>query len=159
MQIFNLGSINKRLMMLVLLAVVPAMIILLYSGMEQREQSIEQAKQKILLITNSMAEAQEDISSSVKQVLSTLSLMPEIQSFDVPASKEIIQAILRQNPDYLNIALTDLNGDVLVSGKTVGGGNLADRKHFQDALKKKDFAIGEFIISRVGTLKPSFAYA
>jgi len=143
----------------VMLSVLPAILILLYSGMEQRRQSVEKAKQEILLLTSSMADVQEDISSSVKQVLSTLSLLPEIQSFDIPVSSKIIRDVLRQNPNYLNIALTDLNGDVLVSGKTVGGGNLADRKHFQEALKRKDFVVGEFIISRVGTKFPAFAYA
>ena len=121
--------------MLVLLAVIPSVILLINCGIELREHSIEQARQRMLLITNSMAETQEDISSSVKQVLSTLSLMPEIQTFDIAASSKILKAVLRQNPDYLNIALTDLKGNVVVSGKTVGGGNLADRKHFQQALE------------------------
>ena len=159
MKFFNLDSINRKLTLLVILSVLPAMAILLYSGIEQFEQSNEQAKQEILLITNTMAEAQKDISNSVRQVLSTLSLMPEIQSFDIPECSKLIKAILLQNPDYLNIALTDLNGDVVVSGKSLGGANLADRKHFQEALKKKDFAVGEFIISRVGAKFPTFAYA
>jgi len=159
MKFFNLDSINRKLTLLVILSVLPAMAILFYSGMEQFEQSNEQAKQEILLITNTMAEAQKDISNSVRQVLSTLSLMPEIQSFDIPECSKLIKAILLQNPGYLNIALTDLNGDVVVSGKSLGGANLADRKHFQEALKKKDFAVGEFIISRVGAKFPTFAYA
>jgi PAS domain S-box-containing protein len=142
-----------------MLAVLPAILILLYTGMEQRRQAVEKAEQEMLQLTSSMADVQEDISSSVKQVLSTLSLLPEIQSFNIPLSGKIIRDVLHQNLDYLNIALTDLNGDVLVSGKTVGGGNLADRKHFQEALKSKDFAVGEFIISRVGTKFPAFAYA
>ena len=159
MKFLNLGSISRKLTFLVILSVLPAILILLYSGMEQRRQSVEKAKQEILLLTSSMAEVQKDISNSVKQVLSTLSLLPEIQSFNIPLSGKIFSDVLRQNPDYLNIALTDLNGDVLVSGKTVGGGNLADRKHFQDALKRKEFVVGEFIISRVGSKFPAFAYA
>jgi PAS domain S-box-containing protein len=142
-----------------MLSVLPAMLILLYTGVEQRRKSVEEAKLDTLLLTSSMAEVQRDISSSVKQVLSTLSLSSEIQSFNITQSSKIIKDVLRQNPDYLNIALTDLNGDVLVSGKTIGGGNLSDRKHFQDALKRKNFAVGEFIVSRVGSEFPAFAYA
>ncbi len=159
MKFLNLSSITRKLILLVLLSVLPAMIILLYSGMEQRRQSIEQAKTEMLLLAHNMAEAQHDMSLSVRQVLSTLSLLPEIQSFDIPGCSKLIKAVLLNNPDYLNIALTDLNGDVLVSGQTLGGVNLADRKHFREALKKKDVAVGEFIISRVGTKNPTFAYA
>lgn len=159
MHIFHLGSISRKLTLLVLLSVAPAMGILLYSGMEQRNQSIDRARQDLLLLTGTMAKAQEDISLSTRQLLSTLSLLPEFQSLDVDACGSILRDVLRQNPDYLNIALTDLNGDVLISAMSRGGANLADRKHFQEALNKKTFAVGEYIISRVGSDSPAFAYA
>lgn len=159
MKLLRLDSISKKLTLLVMLSVLPAMIIIIYSGIEQRRQSIQRAKQDLLLLTSTMAQAQDDISLSVKQVLTTLSLLPEIQSLDIQACGKIIKDILRQNPDYLNIALSDLKGDVLISGKSQRGVNLADRKHFQDALQKKDFAVGEYIISRVGGKFPAFPYA
>jgi PAS domain S-box-containing protein len=156
---FSPGSISRKLALLVLLAVLPALLILLSSGMEQRRQSVEQARHDVLLLTRSMAGAQKEIAGSVRQVLSTLSLLPEIQALDIQAAGMIIRAVLEKNPDYLNIALTDLNGDVVVSGKPFTGANLADRKHFREALSRKDFAVGEYIVSRVGTRVPAFAYA
>lgn len=160
MQIFHLGSILRKLTLLVLLSVAPAMGILLYSGVEQRNQFIALARQDLLLLTGTMAKAQEDISLSTRQMLSTLSLLPEFQSLDIEACGSILRDVLRQNPDHLNIALTDLNGDVLISAMTrSGGANLRDRKHFQEALNNKAFAVGEYIISRVGTDSPTFAYA
>ncbi len=159
MKSLSLGSISRNLALLVILAVLPALAIILYNGMEQRQRSIENAKQDVLLLTNTMAEAQEDIVNSVRQVLSTLSLLPQTQALDIQACNKIIKAVLEKNTDYLNIALTDLNGEVLVSGKPIAQANLADRKHFRDALERKDFVVGEYIISRVGTSVPVFPFA
>ena len=159
MKFLTSGSIRKHLTMLVMLAVVPALVLLLYTGMEQRRQSIETAKRDLLFLTHTMVESQKEITASTRQILSTLSLLPEVQTQDRRACRAIFRAVLERNPDYLNIALTDLSGDVLVSGRTFTAANLGDRKHFRDALTRKDFAVGEYIISRVGSTAPAFAFA
>ncbi|MFC1523668.1 PAS domain S-box protein [Thermodesulfobacteriota bacterium] len=159
MNVFNLGSIRRKLALLILIAVLPALGILVYSGLEQRSYSIENAKRDALLLTHTMGDTQEEIARSTSQVLATLSLLPEIQALDIQASNTIFQAVLKQNPNYNNIALVDLNGDILASGRAFAGTNLADRKHFQNALATKDFAVGEYIITRMGETVPAFPFA
>ena len=159
MKLLILGSISRKLALLVMLAVSPALVILLYSGIEQRRQSIEYAKNNVFQLTHTMAKAQQEITHSTRQILSTLSLLPAIQTLDPQVCSEIFTAVLEKNPNYNNITLTDLNGDVLASGRTFTRTNLADRKHVREALEKKDFAVGEYIVSRVGSTAPSFAFA
>ncbi|MBU0961852.1 MAG: PAS domain S-box protein, partial [Proteobacteria bacterium] len=106
-----------------------------------------------------MREAQKDITRASRQILSTLSLLPAIQAKDIQASSEIFRAVLKKNPEYNNITLTDLNGDVLASGREFSETNLSDRKHFREALERKDFAVGEYILSRTGTPVSAFAFA
>ena len=159
MQFVKLDSISKNLALLVILAILPALLILLYTGMEQRRHSIANTRDDVLLLTNSMAEAQKDITSTTKQILSTLSLLPEIQAMVPEESSNMFRAVLENNPEFHNIALTNLNGDVLASGKPFFRKNLADRKHFRDSLEKKDFAVGEYIITRAGAALPAFAFA
>ncbi|MCD6581926.1 MAG: response regulator [Desulfuromusa sp.] len=159
MKYFNFGSIRKNLTFLVLLSVLPALIILLYTGIEQRSYTIEKAKDNILLLSHAMARTQENITNTARQTLSTLALLPEIQNLDLQTSRKILTAVLEKNSNYKNIALTDLKGDVLVSGIPSVPINLADRKHFKEALIQKDFVIGEYIVSRVGTIAPAFPFA
>ncbi len=137
MKSVNLGSIGKNLSLLVMLAVLPALVILLYTGLEQRQQSIENAKHDVLLLTHSMAEAQEDITRATRQILSTLSLLPAIQAMDVEESSEIFNAVLNNNLEYHNITLTSPSGETLASVKPLSEANLADRKHVREALEKK----------------------
>lgn len=159
MKHLNFGSIRKNLIFLVILAVLPALLILLYTGVEQRRFAVEKAKDNILLLTHAMAKTQEDITNNTRQTLSTLALLPEIQNLDLQTSQKIFAAVLDKNPIYRNITLTDLKGDVLVSGIPSGPINLGDRKHFKEAIKQKDFAIGEYIVSRVGSTVPAFPFA
>ncbi|UCD89307.1 MAG: response regulator [Desulfobacterales bacterium] len=145
--------------MIVILAITPALAITLYSGLEQRQRSIENAQHDVLLLTHAMAEAQQEFTRSVRQMLSTLSLLPEIQNLDRQPCREIFGSVLEQNPNYLNIALTDLNGEVLASGKPLTVTNFRDRKHVRGVLERKEFSIGEYIISRIGSATPAFAFA
>ncbi len=156
---FNLNSISNKLALLIMFAVMPCLAILLYSGMEERQHFIETAESNVLLMTHSMAEAQKGFTQSTKQILSTLSQLPALQALDTDETNIILKAVLEHNSYFNNIALVDLNGDVLASGKPFIGTNLSDRKHVKVALEKNDFAVGEYIVTRVGTTNPSFSFA
>jgi len=106
-----------------------------------------------------MAEAEREITRSTRQILSTLSLVPAVQNRDIPAVSAILGQVLQHNPRYSNMALVDPNGKVLAAGRKFAETNLADRKHVREVLNKKQFAVGEYIISRVGVKVPAFAFA
>ncbi len=159
MRYFSLGSISKNLGFLVIIAVLPALAILLYTGIEQRHHSIDHAEQNVLLLAHSMAQVQEDITKSCRQILSTLALLPAVQSLDPKTSSEIFAAVLKENPDFHNIALSDLNGMVLASGKAFKATSLIDRRHFQGALKTKTFSAGEYTQARIGDKIHVFPFA
>ena len=159
MRIFNLGSINRNLTFLIFLAVLPALAILLYTGIEQRHRSIENARQNLLILTQTMAESQVDLTRSAKQLLATLALLPEIRNFNLKISENIFHDVIARDSNYQNITLTALDGEVLASGKPSSAANLLDRKHVREAIARQDFAVGEYIISRVGASEPAFAFA
>lgn len=153
------GTINRNLGLLVVLAVLPALLILIYAGIEQRRHQIAGAKGDVARLVRSMAGAQDEIAGSTRQILAMLSRFPAIQELDLDAGVEILAHHLAQNPDYLNLTLTDLDGRVLIAGLPFGTAYLGDRKHFREALVRKDFAVGEYIISRVGTMVPAVGFA
>lgn len=137
MSAIGLGSIGKRLVFLVMLSILPAFAILLYSGIEQRQTSISNANQDILILTHAMAERQNEITQSAKQLLTTLSHLPVIQQLNTLETSKILDNLLKQNPQYYNLTLVDLKGNVLASAKGYSTVSLADRKHFKDALARK----------------------
>jgi PAS domain S-box-containing protein len=156
---FRLHSIRSNLVAIILLAIMPALAIILYSGLGERRRSIEDARQNVLLLTHTMAESQQEFSRSVRQMLATLALMPQIQRLDLKKCREILGAMLEQHPNYLNIALTDRHGIVQVAGRSLRITDLADRRHVRGALERKAFSVGEYIMSRTGPGTPAFAFA
>lgn len=159
MKFINLGSISKNLALLVMLAVLPALAILCYAGLEERRTSIKTAKHDVSLLAHSMAEAQNNINRSTQQFLSTLALLPEVQNLNLQASQELFKEVLVKNPDYLNLSLIDLKGEVIAADKLFTATNLMDRKHVREAMEKKSFAVGEYIVTRIGTSVPALAFA
>ena len=153
------GSINLYLGLLVLVAVLPALLIMLYTGLEQRRQQIAGAKGEVTMLVRTMAEAQKELALSTRQMLAMLSRFPAIKEFDPVAGTEILTELLAHNPDYLNLTLTGLDGRVLISALPFDDAYLGDRKHFREALARRDFAVGEYIISRVGSMVPAVAFA
>jgi hypothetical protein len=152
------GSIGKNFGLLLIIALIPAFSILIYSGFEQRHIAIKDAKNNVRLLTRSMAQAQLDLVNTSRSILSTLALLPEIRNFDLAAGERIFQSLIKQNPEFQNFTLTALDGEVLASALPFEGINLADRKHFRQAVDDNDFAVGEFIISRVGSAEPALAF-
>ncbi len=156
---FRLHSIRNNLLVIVLLAIMPALAIILYSGLEERRRSIEGARQNTLLLTHAMAESQQEFSRSVRQMLATLALLPQVQRMEREHCRQILGAMLEQHPDYLNIALTDRHGIVQVAGRSLRIIDLADRKHVRAAMEGEVFSVGEYIMSRTGSGTPAFAFA
>ena len=159
MRFFRYGSIRKKLIFLVIISLLPAFVILFYTGFEHRQQMVDNAKQDVALIVHGMAEQQKEITRSTRQIMITLSRLPEINQLNISGTNKILSDLIAQNPQYSNLALVDLDGNVLTSGKGSSNVNLADRKHFQEALRRKEFVVGEFIVSRVSIKAPVFPSA
>lgn len=159
MKFINVGSIGKNLTLLVVIALLPVLMTIIYSGLDQRRHSIEDAKRDVLFLAQTMAEVQKGITNSAKQILATLSDMPVVRSMDPERCSEIFRTLIDKNPDYINISLTDINGEVLASAKPFSKTNLSDRKHIREALATKSFAAGEYVMTRVGTTIPGFPFA
>lgn len=156
---FKTHSLSKRLAFLVIVSVLPALAILFYSGLEYRKESTQQAKGKVLQITQTMANTQLNMANTTRQLLSTLSLIPAIQSSNAEACNKIFQDILKQNPLFHNISLSDTKGNVIASGQPLKALNISDRKHFREALENKSFSTGEYIRTRISTEVSAFSFS
>ena len=151
-------SFRGMLFSLVLLAVLPALGIIIYNGLMSRDDAVLHARQELVRIVTALAAAQVRTSDVTRQTLATLAIMDEVRNQDIPACAAIFGRILLHNPLYTNIALTTRTGDILTSAVPMTFPSLADRRHFKDALRTKAFSPGEYIVSRATALS-SFPFA
>ncbi len=143
------GSIRKKIIILVLLATLPAFILNLGTALFYRHQAIKSAKYQALDSLHEFSEIQSRISDSTRTLLQTVAEIPEIREFNPRAAQTILETILKANHIYTNAILINLEGNVVAAGKgNTANLNFADRKHFKEAINTKKFAAGEFIVGK-----------
>jgi len=107
------SSLRWRLILLVLLALLPALGLILYSGVEQRREAALAAQENALQLVRHMAMEQEHMIQGTEQLLATLAQLPAIQGpHDQAAISDFLARLLRQNPLYANIAFLKPDGDI-----------------------------------------------
>lgn len=144
-------GLRSRLMLLILAAVLPAFLLVLYSTFEQRRAAAEYAETDALKTAQAVAEAHRSTSSSVLQVLKGLSTLAEIpDSKSAGPCNKMLQNILRFSPDYANAGVALSNGDVVCSALPLSTPlNVEDRVFFQRTVETRAFSIGDYQVGRI----------
>ena len=150
MKRFSFGSLRVRLILLVLLAVIPALGITFYSGLEHREQMRQHALDDALRLAKDISEDHDHLIQNARQILFTLSQMPQVRQHDAAVCSKIFTNLLKQSRGFANFGAVKPNGDVFASAHPITQPvNFADRPWFQRAVKTRDFIIGEYLIGRI----------
>ena len=156
-----LTSIRSRLLLLALLAVVPALGLTLYAGLEQRRMAGVQVQQEALRLARLASSDHERlIGGASRQLLIALAHLPAVRKHDAPACSALFAALLKQYRIYANLGAIEPDGDVFCSGLPLSRPtNLADRSYFRRAMETRDFAVGDFQIGRItGEATINFGY-
>ncbi len=157
---FSFSSLRSRLFFLVLLAVIPALALTLYNGLEQRQHAAAHVQEEALRLARLASTDQERMIHGVHQFLHTIAQLPQVRNCDKVACFTLFTDLRKQYPHYLNIGAAELNGNVFASAvPLVQKVNIADRPYFQHAFKTRNFSIGEYQIGRiVGKPTVNFGY-
>jgi PAS domain S-box-containing protein len=152
-----LSSLRIRLLLLIIMAVIPALIYIFYTAAEQRDHKESEIREETMHVARLAANSIEQLIEGAHQVLIGYSKLPAVRNYDSPACNNYFSIVKEQLPMYANIAAVKPNGDVFCSSISVDKKiNLSDRLFFQTAIKTRDYSIGEYVIARVYG-KPSFA--
>ena len=159
MRKFLSWPIRVHLLLLVILLVLPSITLILYSGVVARDQAIEDAKSECLKFVNAIAGEQQAAAAGAQQLVAALALLPMVQSRNGPATDALLSDLLKKNPLYSNIVISDQSGFIWASSTPVEGNlSIAGRKYFQDAVRSGTFSSGEFSVGRIAK-KPVMTFA
>ncbi|HWR03749.1 MAG TPA: response regulator [Humidesulfovibrio sp.] len=158
LRLFN-GSAKKKLLLLFLLAGLPAFAIILLVGMQNRAKAIAEAEQELRTLVQQTVKSQERTTTATRLMLQNLSKVPDVRNLDVVVSTRIFLNVLRINQvRYGALHLVDLKGDIIASNNPQARANFSQAKHFQEALQTRAFTAGECTTGQ--TLKvPVFPFA
>jgi len=144
-----LKSIRAHLLFLVLISIIPALGTILYSGLKQREDAIHDAWEQSTTVLNNLAAEHESTVAGSRQLLMTLSKLDEVRNLDAPACEKLLKELLKENPLYTNILITDDRGMLVSSALPAVRHSIEDRKYFRDTVRTRGFSVGEYLIGAV----------
>ena len=135
-------SIRTQLMILVLVAVVPALIIILINGFELKNSKVREAHARSMSAVKNLAVQQAQISDSTRQILNTLARVPQVQKGDAKSCAAIFRDLISQNPAYLIFSIANPEGIVFASSHPYKNYSVADHRFFQEAIRKGNIQSG-----------------
>ena len=143
------SSLRARVILLVLLAALPATGLAVYAGLQQRRLEARQAQNEALELTENVASGQTALIEATHGLLVALAQLPPVREHDPKACSDPFASFLQQHPTYDNLAAIDLGGDVFCSALPLTQPvNVADHTWFRRALQTRDFVIGDYQIGR-----------
>ncbi len=146
MRLFLFGSIRKSLMVLVLLAVLPALAILLYTGYELRGKVVDDAKSYALRQVQAMAAHHQRVVDNARLLLMTLAKSSEVRNLDAVACQGLLTDILSRNGAYVSLSLLDSRGQVLVAAPDGQAADIGEPGYFQEAMRTGAFTVGDYTL-------------
>ncbi|MDQ1336218.1 MAG: Histidine kinase, partial [Thermodesulfobacteriota bacterium] len=139
-------SIRVQLLFLVLLSVLPALGIVIYSGVTRLYYDVEDAKGHAQRVLQSLASDHEHAMESTRQLLMTLARLPDVQNLDAPECNKLFRALLKENLLYSTIFAANADGMVFANALPFTPFSIRERNYFSEILRTKDFAVGEYMI-------------
>lgn len=151
--------IRTQLMSLAIMLVLPAVGVIVYSGMQKRSEDYRKAAIESQKLADNLAAAQENFVHEAMQLGNLIADLPDVQARNIPKTQSILASIQKKNPQYQNILLADANGDVWASAiHSSVRQSVADRLYFKKARSTLHFSSGEFVLSKV-TGRPTIGVA
>lgn len=155
---FSSLQIRTQLLILAVILTMPALGIIVYSGLKERRNDYRKAVIDSQTLVDSLGDKLDQLVRESRQFGLLLAEMPEVQSGKSSKVQHILSATLKINPQYQNILLADAAGNVWASALPMAKEkkvSVGDRDYFTVAKTTHRFSTGEYAVSR-STGRPTF---
>src|SRR3972149_2165200 len=154
------SSLRFRLILLVLLAGLPALGATVYAGLEEHRSQAAQVRQETLRLVQLVANNHEALIEGARQLLIALPQYPAVREGDRAACATLFADLIEHYPQYTLLSAAWPDGEFFCSAVPLNSPvNIADREYFQRVVQTRDFVVGKFIEGRVtGQFALPFAY-
>lgn len=142
-------SITHLLLIIVFIIALPAMVIIISSGIQKRQESIYHAQMETKKLAETIVSEQKNIVASTRQLFIALSQLPEVKNHKHTELQVILAEILKLSPQYSNLFITDASGAVWASAVPLDQPvSVADRRYFRNALASGQLSSGDYHMAR-----------
>jgi PAS domain S-box-containing protein len=152
-------SLRARLMLLVLLAVIPALVLALSAGLEQRRLAAANVHDEALRLGHVALADQTGLVDHAGQLLATLAQLPVVRGERGSACNSFLADVDKRYWSLTGIVVVQPDGAIACSSIPAAGmPNLAGRDWFKQVLQTKQLTIGQYSVAAF-TGKPTLILA
>jgi PAS domain S-box-containing protein len=139
-------TLTKRLLLLALISVLPAIVIWTYTEVSLRRAREAEVNDFAIRQAQLVGAELERIFDGVHSLLLAIDETPSIRSFDTAACSPYLKAVQQRVPYILSFVAMDISGHIHCrpQGTTDTQHYFADRLYFHDALSALGFVIGQY---------------
>jgi len=137
------SSLRARLIAFVLLAVLPAFGVILFTDQRHRASIAEQVQKNALGSARVIATEQRMIFENAHQLLITLARLPQLREGNAAACKKILAALLE--PLYVDLGVMDAKGNLMCNalGSQIFQSRRLKNSFVGRVVESRDIAVGE----------------
>ncbi|MCJ2066116.1 HAMP domain-containing protein [Methylobacterium sp. J-088] len=153
-------SLTKRIVGLVVLALIPALAVQGYNVYALRAARAEAVRNEAMRGARAVAADLGQFGRGARQILGILAGISEIRGKDARACTAYLATVVGKVPGSFFFGVAEPDGRIRCNtmGSPVGAYTVADRSYFQEAMRTGGFAIGEVVSGRV-TGRPTIQFA
>jgi signal transduction histidine kinase len=137
-------TLTTRLIILVLIAVCPAIVIQAYNEYELREASETAIRQQVVQTTKQFGEEIGELREGARQLLLALAQLSQVKLRDSEACSALFATLAAQYANYGLLAAADSQGRVFCSSSPLGYTSVADQPFFKRAIAQDGLAVGNY---------------
>jgi len=146
---FSNAPIRIQLIVLAVLLTLPALGIIIYSGLKQRTEDYRHAAIESMKLADNLAAEIGNLVRDAEHLGGILSDLPDVKNRNTGKVQAIIARTIKRYPQYSAILIADEAGSVWATTYPLPAEtSLADRRYFKNAQATRRFSSGEFVISR-----------
>lgn len=139
------ASLRSRLLLLIALAILPALGLIFYVNVEQRRLAVAQVQGNTLRLARLAVAEQAQLVQGTHQLLAALAYLPVVRNQDPAECSALFANLLKHYPAYANLGASRLNGEPFCSAVPLTQPvTNASQTWFRRAVSSKEFTIGEY---------------
>jgi PAS domain S-box-containing protein len=155
----SFSSLQIKLILLILIATLPAMGLMVYTDLEEYNRACSQTEAQALLVARQISNNQERLIEGTRILLTALTQLPEVRWGDPERCSALLTDLMKQYPFFANLGAAFPDGEVFCSAAPAAKPvNFADRGWFRRALASRQFTMSEYILGRI-TGEPLLAFS
>ena len=143
------GTLTRTITVLVLLATLPALGILLYSGVKLSSDSETIKENSLMELVGSIAREQQAVVENTRALLAVIAQLEEVRQEQPERTALILSALVQKNTNLLRLQIVRPNGQVITtSDKVAYPLSIQERRHIARTLETGSFTVSQAALDR-----------